>query len=84
MNNSSVIRLVLLIIVFAILVAYLVAFLSSQSTGSCTYNLNSGSCECGITTKKTCDQVSGNFEKFLDCDDNAKKNCKLIPRSGST
>lgn len=74
-NPSSVIRLVLLIIVFAILVAYLVAFLASQSTGSCTYNIDQDTCQCGITTKQTCDQLGGNFEKFLDCDDNAKKYC---------
>lgn len=80
MDNTSIIRLVLLIIVFVVLVAFLVAFLSSKSTGSCVYEEESSAtqtvCKCSITTKQTCDEVGGAFEEFLDCQDNAKKNCK--------
>lgn len=80
MDNTSIIRLVLLIIVFVVLVAFLVGFLSSKSTGSCVYDEESSgtqtTCKCSITTKQTCGEVGGAFEEFLDCEDNARKNCK--------
>ena len=80
MDNTSIIRLVLLIIVFVFLIAFLVGFLSSKSTGSCVYDKqHSGGqtiCQCSITTKQTCSDVGGTFEEFLDCEDNAAKTCK--------
>jgi hypothetical protein len=76
MDNYQIARLILLIIVFGLLVSYLTGFLMSQTTGSCVF-VSDDTCECGITTEKTCNNIGGNFEEFLDCDTNARRHCPV-------
>ena len=78
MDNYQIARLILLIIVFGLLVSYLTGFLLSQTTGSCVFKNSDGTCECGITTKQTCNSLNGNFEEFLDCDENARIHCPVV------